>query len=298
MQAERSILKRLVTDPVLAILFITLYSLFRLMKFSAASAVGGRIANFIGPYLAINQRAIDNIKRAFPKKSDAEIKKIVKGMWNNLGRFIGECPHISKMNVYDPLGHFEVIGGEHIDLIHNNQKTGIFFSGHLANWEIVPLSATQRGIPIDRVYRAANNNFIEKVYQHARASIEGELIPKGPLGARKLLKSMKEGHHIGMLVDQKMNDGIPIPFFGHDAMTAPALAELALRFKCPVIPTRAERVKGSHLRIIIEPPLDFTPSGNRKADVIALMKMVNEKLELWIRETPDQWFWLHNRWPR
>ena len=176
------------------------------------------------------------------------------------------------------------------------QKLVFFFSGHLANWEIVPLSATQRGIPIDRVYRAANNSFMEKIYQHARSGIEGELIQKGPLGARKLLRSIKGGHHIGMLVDQKMNDGIPIPFFGHDAMTAPALAELALRFKCPVVPTRAERIAGSTLRIIIEPPLKFIPSGNRKTDVKMIMKMVNEKLEDWIRETPEQWFWLHRRW--
>ena len=124
------------------------------------------------------------------------------------------------------------------------------------------------------------------------------MIPTGPKGARQILKSLKEGRHIGILVDQKMNDGIPVPFFGRDAMTAPALAELALRFNCPVVPTRAERIKGPHFRIIIEPPLHFTPSGDRKADVFTMMKMVNEKIEHWIRETPEQWFWLHSRWPR
>ena len=298
MQGERSLFKRLVTDPALAILALILYTLFRTMRLSSASALGGVIARFIGPHLTIHQHAIENLKLAFPEKSEPEIATIALGMWNNLGRFFGECPHLGKINVYDPAGSFEVIGAEYIDLLRDDGKPGIFFSGHLANWEIVPLSATQRGVPIDRIYRAANNNLIERLYQHGRSFIQGELIPKGPEGARKILKSLKEGRHIGILVDQKMNDGIPVPFFGRDAMTAPALAELALRYNCPVVPTRAERIKGSRFRIIIEPPLDFTPSGDRKADVAAMMKMVNEKLEYWIRKTPEQWFWVHNRWPR
>ncbi len=298
MQANRSIFKRLITDPALAFLALTFYGLFRTMRLSAASALGGALASSIGPRLAIHQRAIDNLKLAFPEKDDAEIATISRGMWDNLGRFFGECPHLGKINVYDPASSFEVIGAEYIDLLRDDGKPGIFFSAHIANWEIVPLSATQRGLPIDRIYRAANNSLIEWLYQHGRSSMEGELISKGPKGARKLLKSLKKGHHIGMLVDQKMNDGIPVPFFGHDAMTAPALAELALRYNCPVVPVRAVRLSGPQFRLIIEPPLNFTLSGDKKADIAAVMKMVNEKLETWIRETPDQWFWLHNRWPR
>jgi KDO2-lipid IV(A) lauroyltransferase len=100
-----------------------------------------------------------------------------------------------------------------------------------------------------------------------------------------------------MLVDQKMNDGIPVPFFGRDAMTASALAELALRYDCPIVPTHVVRVKGPMLRLVIEPPLQFTPTGDRHADVAALMAMVNQRVESWVRDNPEQWLWLHNRWP-
>ena len=80
-------------------------------------------------------------------------------------------------------------------------------------------------------------------------------------------------------------------------MTAPALALLALRFGCSVLPVRVERLHGANFRLIIEPPLSLPDSGNRDADVAALMAAVNRTLEGWIREHPEQWFWLHRRWP-
>jgi KDO2-lipid IV(A) lauroyltransferase len=123
------------------------------------------------------------------------------------------------------------------------------------------------------------------------------LIPKGPAGARLLLRSLKGGKHLGMVVDQKMNDGIAIPFFGRDAMTAPALAELALRFDCPVVPVRVERLEGARFRITIDPPLDLDVTGERRADITAAMVKVNALIESWVREHPEQWLWLHNRWP-
>ena len=131
------------------------------------------------------------------------------------------------------------------------------------------LGATQRGLPLDRVYREANNRLVEWLYQHGRAAVEGALIPKGPAGARVLLRSLKDNRHIAMMVDQKMNDGIPVPFFGRDVMTAPALAELALRYDCPVVPARVERLKGAHFRLLVYPPLELVKTGDRQADVAA-----------------------------
>jgi len=94
-----------------------------------------------------------------------------------------------------------------------------------------------------------------------------------------------------------MNDGIPIPFFGRPAMTAPALAEFALRFDCPVVPARVERLRGARFRITLYPPMDLPRTGDRRADVVAIMTKINAVIEEWVRERPDQWLWLHNRWP-
>jgi Kdo2-lipid IVA lauroyltransferase/acyltransferase len=108
---------------------------------------------------------------------------------------------------------------------------------------------------------------------------------------------LRQGDHLTMLADQKLNDGVPVPFFGRDAMTAPALALLARRFDCDLLPARVERLKGARFRLTVFPPLGLPRSGNAHADVAALLGEVNRTLEGWIRDRPEQWFWLHRRWP-
>ena len=100
-----------------------------------------------------------------------------------------------------------------------------------------------------------------------------------------------------MLVDQKMNDGIAVPFFGRDAMTAPALAQLAMRYDMPIIPARVVRRQGAHFDSVIYPPLAYEKTGDSARDTLAIMTAINAMLESWIRETPEQWFWVHRRWP-
>ena len=290
-------LNRYLFHPLEAAAALVVYSLMRVLSIDMASALGGWLGRTVGPHIPVSARAVKNLSAAFPEKSPAEIATIVRAMWDNLGRVAAEYPHLGEINVYDPEGRVEVSGFEYADLLRDDGRGGIFFSGHIANWEILSLSATQRGVPLDRVYREANNRLVEWLYQHGRAAVEGALIPKGPAGARVLLRSLEDNRHIAMMVDQKMNDGIPVPFFGRDVMTAPALAELALRYDCPVVPARVERLKGAYFRLLIYPPLELVKTGDRQADVAANMAQVNAILEQWIRDTPEQWLWLHNRWP-
>jgi KDO2-lipid IV(A) lauroyltransferase len=125
-----------------------------------------------------------------------------------------------------------------------------------------------------------------------------ELIPKGPSGARQTIKLLSRGELVAMFVDQKMNDGIEVPFFGRPAMTAPALASLALKYDRPVIPFRIIRLKGAHFRAEVLAPFRFEASDDRNEDVMRAMTHVNQLLEGWIRQYPEQWLWLHRRWPK
>ena len=290
-------LNRYLFHPLQAVGAVLVYTVFRILPIDMASALGGWLSRSIGPHLGITERAVKNLRTAFPEKSEADIAVIVRGMWDNLGRVAAEYPHLGKIVVGGDDGRVELIGGEYVDLLREDNRAGIFFSAHLGNWEIVSLGATQRGVPLDRVYREANNRLVEWLYRNGRAAVEGALIPKGAGGARALLKSLKSGRHLAMLVDQKMNDGIPVPFFGRDVMTAPALAELALRYDCPVVPARITRLKGARFRLMALAPLELIRTGDHKADVAANMAQVNALIEQWVRDTPEQWLWLHNRWP-
>jgi KDO2-lipid IV(A) lauroyltransferase len=108
--------------------------------------------------------------------------------------------------------------------------------------------------------------------------------------------ALAAGGHLGMLVDQKMNDGIAVPFMGRDAMTA-AVARLALSFNCPIVAGRIERLGGAHFRATLEPPITLFRSDDRERDVYNVMVQINAAIERWVRAQPGQWLWLHNRWP-
>jgi KDO2-lipid IV(A) lauroyltransferase len=220
-------------------------------------------------------------------------------MWDNLGRVCGEFPHIGKLKIYND-AHIEVQGAEHIDAMRDDNRPGIFLTPHIGNWELSAYAVVQRGpfSPIAVVFRAPNDPAAEWLLQIGRKSLNAELIPKGSVGARRILEILRKGGHVGVLPDQKMNDGIAVPFFGRPAMTAPAPAQLALRFGCAILLGRAVRIgRSARFRLIVDPPLPLPDSGDRHADIIALTTTINQVMEGWIREHPGQWLWVHRRWP-
>lgn len=274
-----------------------MFALLGALPLGAASAVGGFLGGLIGPLSGAHALANRNITSALPELSPAETRRALREMWRNLGRVGAEYPHLGRFHAYQVGGRIEVVGREHFDEAKTSKTGGIFFSGHVGNWEVAALGPTQYGIPVALIYRAPNNPIVDGLIKRARAAVTDFPVPKGPSGARDIVRYLRGGGHLAMLVDQKMNDGIAVPFFGRDAMTAPALAELAIKYDCPVWPVRVERLQGAHFRITAFPKLDVPRTGDRAADVAETMRRVNALLEGWIKERPGQWLWAHRRWP-
>jgi KDO2-lipid IV(A) lauroyltransferase len=280
-------------------LYLLAYGLFAALPLDAASALGGWLGRAIGPRLGVRKIAQRNLVAAFPEKSDAEIAAIMDEMWDNLGRVMAEFPHLGRMDIYNDT-RFVVSGAEHADAMREDGAPGIFFTPHLGNWELSAHAVIQRGpwtAPMAIVYRAANDPAADWLLRFGRKKLNAEMIPKGAAGARRIVEVLRANGHIGMLPDQKMNDGIAAPFFGRPAMTAPALAQLALKFDCYLLPGYVERVAGARFRIHILPPLALPDSGDRKADIVTLTAEINRRMEDWIRARPGQWLWVHRRWP-
>ncbi len=273
------------------------YGFFRVLPVDWASGIGGFLARTIGPRLGTTKRADENLKRALPHLTPAQRQQVIAGMWDNLGRVIAEYPHLDKFRLFTANSRIEGVDGGNILATRDPAKKYIFFSAHYGNWEIAIRTAAQAGFEVTGVYRAPNNPIVDRFMLWARGAEGGELVPKGDIAAKKAFGALREGRALCMLVDQKMNDGIPVPFFGRDAMTAPALAVLALRYDCAVVPIRMQRTKGAHFRMISEPPMTLPKTGNNDADRRALMIEVNAIVERWVREHPEQWLWLHRRWP-
>jgi KDO2-lipid IV(A) lauroyltransferase len=293
----RRILKRYVVQPMEAALALFAYGLFRLLPVDAASAFGGWIGRTVGPRLKVDRVARRNLARIFPGLDSEATNRIIAGMWDNIGRTIGEHPHLDAFDPYRDAGRVEIVNGEIVDTLRDDGRPGLWFAGHLANWELQPLTVSRRGLPLNLFYRAPNNPLFDRLMLHGRRVLGGRLLPKGSPGARAALELLRGGEHVAMLVDQKMNDGIAVPFLGIEAMTAPALAQLALRFDCPVVPVQVERLGGARFRVTFFPPMARPAVEDRRAAILEMMTEVNRLLGEWIRARPEQWLWIHNRWP-
>ncbi len=287
-------LRRQVSEFAEAAGLWSILALFGCLPVDWASALGGRVGRFFGPHLGLSRRALKNLQRAFPENDARENRRILRGMWDNLGRAFAEYPHLAWICAAES-GRVEIVNGEAVAELMGDGKPGIVFGGHFANWEVGPSTIHRlMGTSLLSVYRAANNRWTERVFRHLLRS--RRTVAKGKQGGRELVAHLNHGGHIAMLVDQKLNDGIAVPFFGRDAMTAPAVARLGLRYGCPILPIRVERLEGARFRFTVLPRVEVTDTGNTTADVLAIMTKINGVLETWVRARPEHWLWLHRRW--
>lgn len=288
---------RWLTDPPLAAGAYLLYGLMAALPVDRASSLGAALLRGIGPLLAADRVARRNLARSFPEKTKPEIDRIVRGMWDNLGRVLGEWPHLNGLFRSGFAGRAEIVGGEHLAAIAEAGGPHICITGHFGNWEVAGSMMGLFGRPLTVIYRPTQNRWVNALVLRARRAFTGGQLPKGKDAAAGGLSVLRKGGGLGVLIDQKLNEGVAVPFFGRDAMTSPVAARLALRFRCPVVPIRAERTAGAHYRVTVYPPMELPDSGDRQRDQSELMLAMNRVLEDWVRERPEQWFWVHKRWP-
>lgn len=281
-----------------AVPFHIFMGLFRLIGIDAASALGG----FIGRHVfyrirPVTDRARENLKAAYPRMRPAEMEEVIREMCDNLGRTVAEYPHLDKLTLGGADARIELAGREHGDAAMARGKGVMFISGHFANWEVMPVTASLLGYDGGLVYRPPNNPFVDRYISRMRASAGPKTqISKGAQGTRKIFTLLRRGLAILMLVDQKTDQGVAAPFFGRDAMTTPAPAALALKLGAALLPTSNERLKGARFRVTIGAPIEYAPSGDHEADIVALTARINTAIEERVRARPSQWLWIHRRW--
>jgi KDO2-lipid IV(A) lauroyltransferase len=287
---------RAITYYIEFLLARAVLALLAAMPRATASHFGGALFRLIGPFLKADKIARRNLAQAFPDWDKAQIDAVVRDVWDNLGRGAGEFPHANRISATDPDGPIEVIGLDHL---WTAKKNGAFMmvSAHMANWEMATVVAAQHGCLFNAIYRPADNPWMDRYFRAIRSGFTGKLLPKGRAGMRDAVMTLKDGQGLALLLDQKLNEGMAVPFFGRDAMTANAPVEMALRQSAPILPVRIERIEKTKFRVTVHPPLVNPNSGDRQADVRAVLVQYNTLLEGWIRERPGQWFWVHKRWP-
>ncbi len=277
------------------IFVIIFYNTFRILGFKISSFITGKIFKIYGYFSERTPVAIYNIGEVIKGLNYKERRKIIFKMWENFGRVVGEYPNLDRIRVINN-DRIKIINIRNLLNPLKNNKNCLFFSAHLGNWELTSHALTENGFNINFIYRAPNNKYVDDLLRKIRFRYGVGLIKKGPEGARECIKVLSNsGGNIGMLIDQKMNDGISTKFFNKNVMTPSAIAKFALKFKCPIIPAFCIREYGTNFRIEYLEPISYEKIKSLSSEE-KIMNHLNKIVEIWIKKYPDQWIWIHNRW--
>ena len=265
--------------------------------------VAGALMRKMGPRFKEHRIGREQLRAAFPEKTDAEIEQILGGVWDNLGRIAIEFAHLDEFCV-EGFGRqttdiitYPPESRERYDWIMNSGKAAIGFAGHLANWELPGIGAKLIGVKSAVLYRRPNIGAVNDVIVKLREPLMGELIPTGLDAPVRLARLPQSGVHVGMLADQHYSKGVEVMFFGRRCLANPLLAMLARQTELPIYGMRVVRKPdGNSFWGEISPPVEPVRDADGRIEIKGTMQAITSVIERWVREYPKQWLWLHRRW--
>jgi len=280
-------------------LVIFFFSISKLLGVKNSSYLYCNIFRKIGPLFRSTKRVEKNIGIAFSDLDENQINKIKNEMWCNYGRVFAEYMHLNhfKKNKFN---NVKIKSLNRLEELRKTKKPILFFSAHLANFELLAMYLEKEKFNISALYRPLNNPFLNPIMEYLRKKyICKKQIPKSIPGiskykyaARELISKIKNGENIALMVDQKVTQGIKVNFFGKKALTMNLPALMAIKYNYILQPLSIKRVNGTNFDIIIEEAINI----EHKDDEQSLMSKINKKLEKIIIKNPGQWIWTHDRW--
>ena len=272
---------------------IFFFIFFKIIGPKLSSKISGKIFEIIGPFFRSKNIIHNNIKRALPKIDENNLKNIENSMWNNYGRIFAEYIFLKDFRYGKLASEVQIEGQEILNDIKENNKQVIFISGHLSNFELMAMFIEKSGINLSAIYRPLNNIFLNGIMENIRKKyICKNQIKKGLAGLKKLIKLKKKNYSSALMIDQRVSEGILSPLFNERALTTTIPAQLAKRFDIPIVPVYIERIKGLKFKIIINQPLFFSQETSQQE----ITDTLNQILEKFILNKPENWIWSHNRW--
>jgi Kdo2-lipid IVA lauroyltransferase/acyltransferase len=251
---------------------------------------GWVVAHLIAPVAGYDVRVRENLALILPDLSQSDVARLVRAVPDNVGRTIIEiysgAEFAARAAATPPSGD----GLAALDAAHAAQRPVILVTGHFGNYDASRAALIARGFRVGALYRPMANSFFNGHYVEAISRIGTPLFPRGRQGLSGMVRFLKSGGMLGLVIDQHMRHGEPLMFFGKEARTALSAAELALKYNALLVPTYAiRRPDGLNFDIVVEAPI---PHGTPEAMTQAL----NDSLEVLARAHPEQWFWIHRRW--
>jgi KDO2-lipid IV(A) lauroyltransferase len=271
--------------------FITfLFGVFKLIGFKNSSNVGFFLGKTLGPIFSSKSLIIKNLEKASIK---GDFEKIASNVLGNYGRIFAEYVHLKNFKNDKLSKYISIEGKEYLDQIKKNKKKVIFISGHFNNFELMAMQIEKEGINCAAIYRPLNNPYLNKVMEKIRKrDICKKQIKKGRTGTRELVKLIKEGASIALMVDQRVREGEKVTFFNHLATSTTIPAQFIKKYECDLVPIYIERKNKFYFKMYVSKPIKI--SKNKSS--FEITKFINQILEKMILKNIDQWIWTHDRW--
>lgn len=272
-------------DRVLVALCVLALSPTLLLPYAAAVRLYGFLGGVglgLTPFRARVTRNLAHVGLGLDPRS------VIAGVGDNFARVLVEYARIASFAAQPGLRH--VTGLEHLRAAMAAGRGAVILSAHFGNWEAIRLAARDAGVEVGVIYRRYNNPHFDRIVAARLAMAGGPVLCKGLSGQRDMLRHLRRGGAILVLIDQRVSEGQAIDFLGRPAMTATALAALAAKTGAALIPAMAmRRADGVSFDVAFDAPV----TG---AEPVAAMQAVHARFAVWIGRAPGQWLWLHRRW--
>jgi len=274
-------------------IFINIFFLiFKILGFRKSSDLGNIIGKYLGPIFRSKKSIINNLEKAGINKNQNIIASNVLG---NYGRILAEYVHLKNFKNNKLYKYISIEGVEHFESIKKTKKPVVFISGHFNNFELMAMQIENSGIECAALYRPLNNPFLNKLMEKIRVRDICKIqIKKGRAGTREIIKNLKEGKSIALMIDQRVREGEKINFFGNLATTTTIPAQLIKKYNCDVVPIYIERNKNNYFKMYVSEPIKIKKTKSIK-EITLFLNVVLEKM---ILKNVDQWIWSHDRWKK
>ena len=252
--------------------------------------VGWVFARLVAPVAGFRRRIRANLAHVCPDLPEAEVARLCRAVPDNIGRGLIETYSAKGLTHWSTRHPIEGPGLEALRAARADGRPVILVTGHFGNFNAARAALVAEGFPVAALYRPMTNPFFNPHYEAAMHAVSRPLFSRDKRGMAAMLRFLREGGMVGILIDQRMAHGKALRFFGRPAHTALSAAELALRLDAPAVPVYAIRQPdGLSFRVVVEAPVPpDTPE--------AMTQALNDSLEARVRAHMDQWFWIHRRW--
>ena len=271
-----------------------LFIFFKLLGYRISSNLGNLIGKFFGPIFRSKKLIVENLK-----KSNISLKQdyieVASNVLGNYGRILAEYPFLKNFRKGELDNFIEINGKNYLENILKEKKRAVFVSGHFNNFELMAMQLEKSGIELSAIYRPLNNTFLNKIMEQIRTKyICKNQIKKGMAGTRQIIKNLKKGSSVALMIDQRVREGSKVKFFGNLATTTTIPAQLIKKYKCELVPIYIERKEKHYFKMHISKPIKV----NSKKTTEEITLFLNSVLEKMILKNPEQWIWTHDRWKK